>query len=104
MANYYVTGVWKSLQNEITDLKIHPVNGPKLQPGRRTSENSVLSMYSHGDRFETIVWNYITAEWDLGQVVQPVINRISGRSYLRTVHDGKVTNNLDNIIDLNGIG
>jgi len=101
MATYYVTGVWKNSSKVITHLLVHLVsNNNNLDKGVKTSESDVITSLSKNNQFFTIRWNYQSASWVQGTKIEVVVERGTGRAYLRTVADAQVVDNLDNIISM----
>jgi len=100
MATYYVSGVWKNVNNVITHLYVHPVNGTTLLHGVKNTEAEVINLINNGHVLNTMRWNYQTAQWAMGAKIIVVVDRSSSRSFVRTVPDAQVIDNLDNIINL----
>jgi hypothetical protein len=104
MATYYVSGVWKDGQKQISHLFTHLVDTQEnsFGPGTKRTEQEIMTMYAQGDRFNTIVWHYGSGSWTIGENIKPVLKRTGG-AYLRTEKDGVTNDNLDKIVNYEGV-
>jgi len=96
--NYYISGVWKS-NGAITHVLLHVAAGTSLNAGTKATEAFVISLLDSTipkNTIETITWNYISGSWHRGAVVG--YETVYQRKILRTWLDGRVSNNLDNLI------
>ncbi|MFB9843997.1 DUF3892 domain-containing protein [Mucilaginibacter ginsenosidivorans] len=95
MAQYKISGVWKSSQGTITHYAMHEVSGGTIYRGVKTAKaDAVRRLSISGNSAVTWLWNYPTSFWRDGTRVEVV-----GGSYLRTVHDGTVIDNLSHLIN-----
>ena len=67
-------------------------------PGRKAAEAEVIRLIRGQQLVRTIRWNYAQAAWYIGARV----NVAATPPYLRTVPDATVTDNLDNLINMDG--
>jgi len=94
MAKYEISGVWKDSSGVITHYAIHEEKtGWK---GVKTSKSDAVK--SVGNMATTILWNYKTATWVMGEPVHVVDGK-----FLRSNHDGKVSDNLAHLIDYDSL-
>jgi len=96
--DYYITGVWKDKDKRITDVLLHPVTETGFKAGKKNSRTSVVALIEQGNAIRTIVWNYSTAKWDVGAIVD--VELVGSMKYLRTHPDSTTENNIDNLISM----
>lgn len=100
MATYYITGVWKDNSGVITHVYLHPTNSQgNLLGGSKTLVSSVVRLIVVNNIF-TLRWNYQTTSWVTGAAVRTILERSTGRLFLRTVADAQLSDNLDNMINM----
>ena len=66
MAQYYVTGVWKDNQGEITHVLLHSLTGNDLNSGEKITGSDAIALIKSGHTLHTLRWNYATATWTPG--------------------------------------
>lgn len=97
MANYVITGVWKS-DNHISHVMLHNHSGNKLStPGQKMSKDAVIKELKAGKTIVTAKWDY-KGVWILGADVD--YEKKDGKEYLRSVHNGVITDNLNNLLPM----
>jgi len=96
MATFRISGIWKGDDEVITHYAIHEILSEKsISRGRRTSKADAVKLLTiTGNSAMTWMWNYKTAYWTDGARVEVVAGQ-----YLRTVHDNKVIDNLEHLIN-----
>jgi hypothetical protein len=95
MANFKISGVWKNTEGAITHYAIHRVDPTSIDRGRKTSKVDAVRLLSiPGHTAITWLWDYPGAYWKDGAKVEVVNGQ-----FLRTVHDGTVSDNLAHLID-----
>jgi len=95
MAQYKISGVWKNTQGVITHYAMHSVSGSTVYRGeKKTKAEAVRILSIPGNTAITWLWNYTSSFWRDGARVEVVAG-----SYLRTVHDGTVVDNLSHLIN-----
>lgn len=98
--NYFITGVWKT-DNNITHVLLHENTVDHFKAGIKTTEAKVISLIRAGYSVMTLRWSYQSAGWYRGAFIEIVGN--GEDAYIRTHKDASVSDNLDNIIQLNGV-
>ena len=93
MVDYFITGVWKDKNGNITDVCLHKNTKDGFQHGIKTSENIVIKLINDGFIVKTLVWNY--PSWKQKAEVFVVQN------YLRTKPNDTEKDKLDSLIDMN---
>lgn len=98
-ADYLISGVWFSGGTKnVSHVQIHVDNGDSIGPGQKRSSAEVIASIKAGRTFKTIVWNYSSGAFNPGAEVGYVTE--GGREYLRTHRDRTVTDNLDNMLNM----
>ena len=101
MAKYRISGVWKD-NNVITHYAFHTVGEKTTSRASKISKKEAISLLeTNGNVAVTIVWDYITASWKIGENVE-VINGSNGK-YLKSNPDNTTTDNLSHLIDFDWI-
>ncbi len=98
--NYFITGVWKTDADVITDVFLHLNTATNFKAGRKTTEAAVILLLKGNNTVMTLKWNYKTATWKRGAYVNVV--KEDNKEFLRSVKDAIVEDNLDNMIKMNG--
>lgn len=104
--NYFVTGVWKNSESEITHVFLHKntyeasKSTNTFNPGVKTSEAEVIRLINAGNLVMTLRWNYTNASWAIGARIEVVTRGTT--HYLRSHKDSQVYDNLDNMINMDG--
>jgi len=99
-ANYFISGVWKDNNDNITHVLLHEVNdGDSFIGGVKTTEFSAINLIKQNNIIYTITWDY--PGWNLGANVTYVKN--GNHEYLRTVANATKKDNLDNSINMKSI-
>ncbi|WP_348825506.1 DUF3892 domain-containing protein [Flavobacterium aestuarii] len=93
MTDYFITGVWKDANGNITDVFLHENSNNGFEKGIRSSEKSVIQLIKNGKTIKTLIWNY--PNWKQKAEVIVV------QDYLRTKPNDSEKDNLDNLIDMN---
>lgn len=93
MVDYFITGVWKDTNGNITDVFLHENGESGFKKGAKASEKFVIQLINKGKSIKTLIWNY--PEWKQKAEVIVV------QDYLRTKPNGSEKDNLDNLIDMN---
>lgn len=100
LANYFISGVWKDNNENITHVLLHTVNDDNsFQDGLKTAESTAINLLKQRNTIKTITWGY--PEWQIGASVTYVNN--NNREYLRTVPNATQKDNLDNAINMKPI-
>lgn len=100
-ADYLISGVWKETHNNstyISHVMLHQDSDTTIYMGTKTSRADVVKLLNSGKIIKTITWNYNSASFQVGELVGTVT--VNGVQYLRSHRDGKVTDNLDNLINM----
>ena len=98
-ADYLISGVWFIPGTKIVgSVQVHVDNGDSVGAGQKTTSAEVISAIKAGRSFKTIVWNYSSGAFNQGADVGYVTE--NGKQYLRTHRDGTVTDNLDNMLNM----
>ena len=93
MVDYFITGVWKDSNGNITDVFLQENSNNGFKKGIKSSEKSVIQLINNGNSIKTLIWNY--------PVWKPKAEVIVIQNYLRTKPNGSEKDNLDNLIDMN---
>lgn len=101
MAIYYVTGIWKDGNSVITHINAHEVDNTTVNKARKLSVVEVLSALKFHE-FYTAKWGYAEAKWFKGAKIHTVNEK--GQVYLRSNHDIRVSDNLDNMLPMGNLG
>lgn len=102
MAEYRITGVWKTSNNVITHYAFHKVNENSTSRAEKiTKAKAIEVLETRGNSAYTWVWNYSSAGWNIGEKVE-VVSGAEG-NYLRSNKDNKLTDNLGHLIDFDWI-
>lgn len=100
MADYYITGQWKS-GGRITHVFLHTVNGTTFsQPGTKQTEAYVIDLIKNKKKeVFTLTYNYnIENNWRIGSKVSVV--KEGNREYLRSNPDNTAKDNFDNLLPM----
>lgn len=99
MALFYVSGIWTDNSKTITHIFLHhtTANGGVVK-GEKTTLNQLIQLLSGNHDIWTITWNYNEGKWYKGQEIQRVTR--GSTYYARTIKDGTVTDNLDNLLNM----
>jgi hypothetical protein len=95
MTDYFITGVWKDKNGNITDVFLHENGENGFKKGSKASEAYAIQLINKGKSIKTLIWNY--PAWKQKAEIIVVQN------YLRAKPNGTVNDNLDNLIDMNVI-
>ncbi|HMJ48491.1 MAG TPA: DUF3892 domain-containing protein [Ferruginibacter sp.] len=102
MAVYRISGVWKNSENVITNYAFHTVRVDSLSRAtNKTKQQAIALLETPGNTATTLLWNYNSASWNIGEIVQ-VVNG-PNEKYLRSNPDNKLTDNLQHLIDFDWI-
>ena len=94
-ADYGISAVrYNSAHTHIDRVKAHPDNGDTIGSPIEKSRQEVISAIKGGTTFVTIIKNS-EGKWIKGQPV--FIIRINGTEYIKTVDNGKQSDNLENL-------
>ncbi|MEJ5102382.1 DUF3892 domain-containing protein [Chryseobacterium sp. MYb328] len=98
--DYFISGIWKDSKDRITHVLLHKVmeNG-SFNPGIKTTEQNAIKHIKNGKKIYTLNWGY--PGWNIGAEVTYVLN--NNNEYLRTIHNSKTEDNLDNLISMKSI-
>ena len=100
-ADYLISGVWKEKHNNSTFIAyvmLHQDSDTTIYKGVKTAHGDVVKLLNSGKTIKTTMWNYTSAAFNAGESVGTVT--VNGVQYLRSHRDGKVTDNLDNLINM----
>lgn len=97
MAQYRISGVWKTDNGVITHYALHKPSVDGYFQAEKTTKDQVIRILGAGHTVKTWVWNYTKTDWVDGQAIH-VVDSGSNR-YLRTAPDGTIRDNLDNLIN-----
>lgn len=101
MAHYYISGVWKNAQEEITHVYIHlelPHN--TFASGKKVTVNYAINLLRVGHTAQVMTWSYTYAGWYAEDFVK-VVN--ANPPYLRSHKNNTVNDNLDNLINYQAV-
>ena len=102
MAKYGISGIWKDSNNVITHYAFHTVEKKEASKALKTPRVKAIKLLEKQENSAiTWVWNYSTASWKKGGVVE-VVNGKHGK-YLGSNHDNTKIDNLDNLLDYDWI-
>jgi hypothetical protein len=102
MANYRISGIWINNNKVITHYAFHTVNESSTDRAvKKTKAEAIALLEESGNSAKTLIWNYQTAKWILGEDVE-VVKGTDGK-YLRSNPDNKLTDNLLHLIDYDWI-
>lgn len=94
MANFKISGIWKTKEGTITYYAIHKIQTNGISRASKTTKAAAVELLSIADNSAvTWLWDYSTAYWKNGTEVEVV------KDFLRTVHDNKVSDNLAHLLD-----
>ncbi len=93
MTDYFITGVWKEKNGNITDVILHENGKDGFEKGIKKSEKFVIQLIKQGNSVKTLIWDY--PDW------REKAEIIVVQDYLRTKPNGSQKDNLDNLIDMN---
>ena len=102
MATYRISGIWKNENNVITHYAIHTVSASSISRAVKKSKAEAVSLIERSENnATTMIWNYKTAEWNIGENVT-VVQGHNGK-YLRSNPDNTKTDNLGHLINYSWI-
>lgn len=102
MADFYISGVFKNTQDEITHVMLHGDAGNnEFYNGNKVTEAYVIRQLEALNTVQVITWNYTLASWYSGDFVKVVKGQF--RKYIRSHANNTVNDNLDNLINFAGI-
>lgn len=101
--NYAISGVWfrenRKGSEHISHVMLHEITmNSNICKGTKIDKDTVINLL-RSNAINTLKWNYRDGSWQWGARVTTEVR--NGVTYLRTVPDGDVTNNLDNLINMN---
>lgn len=102
MALYRISGIWKDSNSVITHYAFHKVESDGTTRAMKKTKNEAITLLENGNNATTWMWNYRIAAWSIGEDVH-VVDGANGK-FLRSNHDGKVSDNLGHLIDFDWIG
>jgi hypothetical protein len=95
MAKFKISGVWKDAQGVITHYAVHHPAETGFYKAVKTAKVAAVQLLSiQGNSAMTWLWDYTLAYWKDGAAVEVIQGQ-----FLRTVHDGKVSDNLAHLIN-----
>jgi hypothetical protein len=100
-ADYLISGIWKTENGNstyISHVMLHQDSETTIYKGIKTSRADVIKLLDSGKTVKTITWNYTSGSFRAGEFVGTVT--VDNVRYLRSHQDGKVTDNLDNLIKM----
>lgn len=100
LADYFISGVWKEDNDNITHVLLHKVNDDNsFMYGVKTTELATINLIKQNNTICTATWGY--PDWKLGASVTYV--KSGNHEYLRTVANATKKDNLDNSINMKPI-
>ena len=102
--NYFISGVWftKSTSSKrISSVFLHRNTETGFEKGIKTSEADVIKLLKGKSTIMTLRWDYSAASWKKGAYVG--YETLQNVEILRTHKDATVTDNLDNMIDMDAL-
>jgi hypothetical protein len=100
--DYVITGVWFSNtpnhSKHISDVLLHKYEDGTIYEGIKTTVSSVVSLIEHKNNVFTMKWNYLTASFQRGALVE--IEQVGFNKYLRTKANSEKSDNLENMINM----
>lgn len=100
--NHVITGVWfkenKKGSEHISHVMLHDYTNGNISKGTKVDKDFIINILKT-KTIITVKWNYKDGIWQWGSKV--TVETRNTITYLRTVSDDVVTNNLDNIINMN---
>lgn len=103
-ADYLISGIWETTSNntsQISYVNLHVDKDDHVGKGVKTSRADAIKLIKAGKTIATMMWNYQTGKWSKGAEVDYFVRE--GVEYLRTHKDGKVNDNLDNLLGMNNL-
>ena len=101
MAKYRISGIWKGTNDAISHYAFHEVsqNNDNIvaKPIKTSRTDAIKLLETKGNTATTLVWNYTSAGWYVGETVE-VVGSGSGK-YLRSNPDKSITDNLGHLPD-----
>jgi hypothetical protein len=102
-ADYTISGIWKTTQNNserITHVMLHEDKDTYIGSGVKRTEAYVISLLKppFPKTVKTMRWSYETSKWIEGALV--TIEKVNGVELLRTVPNATVKDNLDNSLPM----
>ncbi len=100
MADFYITGQWKS-NGRIIHVFLHTVSGTSFNsPGTKQTEAYVIDLIKNKKKeVFTLTYNYNTQNnWHIGAKVNVV--KDGNREFLRSNPDNTAKDNLDNLLPM----
>lgn len=98
MAQYKISGVWKTPQGVITHYAFHQVMTDHITRATKVAKVEAIKLLEiNGNTAVTWTWNYKGSFWVDGEPVH-IVNGNNGK-FLRSNPDGKAVDNLSHLID-----
>lgn len=99
---FVITGVWFEhtpfRSKHISHVLLNKVINDKIEKGIKESELYVIGLLDLNYTIHTCLWDYKNSGWIKGALVTD--EQIGLHRNLRTVRNSKVTDNLDNLINM----
>lgn len=100
--SYAISGVWfrenRRGSEHISHVMLHDVTATgAISKGTKVDKDTIVNLL-RTKVINTIKWNYREGNWQWGAKVTTEVR--NGVTCLRTVPDGDVTNNLDNLLNM----
>ena len=94
MANYKISGIWHN-GKEITHYAFHFINDNSIDRAIKISKaDAVRLLNNDANHAITWLWDYTNCRWKDGAKVEAISS-----GFLRSYHDGKVSDNLAHLIN-----
>lgn len=93
---FFISGVWRGVDNSISHVMLHEYDGNSLGIGEKFDEKSIVNLIEKGIEVSTIIWNYGTGKWKVGEKVHLEANN----SFLKTNPNKRLIDNLGNMINM----
>jgi hypothetical protein len=94
-ADYLISAVrYNSNHTHIDQIKAHEDAGDSVKEGKIYNRQAIVDAINNGTTFITIFKNS-DGKWNKGQKVYVI--KVNGKSYLKTVDNGKEEDNLENL-------
>lgn len=103
-ADYLISGVYFGTRNGskyVSHVQLHLDTDNGVEAGAKTIEAEVIKKLKAGYTVKTMLWNYSTGNFSQGAAVS--YQKVGNYEYLRTHKDGTVTDNLDNMLNMDWI-
>lgn len=99
-ADYLISGIWFSdtPHKHVSHVMLHTDSDTDITRGTKHTKNEVIALIKKKQTVRTMTWNYTSGGWRGGALVG--YESLASGEYLRTHKDATVTDNIDNLINM----